>query len=147
MPAYEYRITRRRIQDGTSKAGTPESAARYLVEHCYKEEQMWRENAYVLLLDADNSVLGYSLLSVGGTNCTTIDTKMLATVAVRTFARSVILSHNHTSGNAAPSQVDIRQTEKAKQALSLLDIKLFDHIIIADGKAYSFSEEKTFTIK
>jgi len=57
------------------------------------------------------------------------------------LATSIILSHNHPSGQLKPSQQDIDLTKKLKQASSYLDISILDHVIIADNQLYSFADE------
>ena len=63
-------------------------------------------------------------------------------MALKSLASGLILSHNHPSGNLTPSDSDIKLTNKFKEACSLLDISLLDHIIISPfGGKYSFSDE------
>ena len=55
-------------------------------------------------------------------------------------AAAIIVAHNHPSGNPAPSQADQRITEKVKEALALVDVRVLDHFVIGGGDAYSFAE-------
>ena len=82
------------------------------------------------------------LLSVGGTDSTVIDIKVLAKAAQDVMASAVVLSHNHPSISSIPSKHDIEMTEKAKRGLAVLDIKLLDHIVLGDDTFFSFSEER-----
>ena len=61
--------------------------------------------------------------------------------AIEKLASSIILCHNHPSGNKKPSESDVKITNKLKEASIILDIKVLDHIIIADNDYYSFSDE------
>ena len=65
----------------------------------------------------------------------------MAKYAVDSLATSVILAHNHPSGKLNPSQADISITEKVKNALALLDIKLIEHLILTVDGFYSFADE------
>ncbi len=100
-----------------------------------------KEEFYVLLLDRANHVLGYHVLSQGGTAATVVDPKILFALAVESLASSIIIAHNHPSGNLKPSQQDIRLTNKVKNAGDTLDINLLDHIIITKEGYYSFADE------
>jgi DNA repair protein RadC len=102
----------------------------------------YQELFYLLLMNRANSVLGWIKLSSGGTAGTVVDPKMVFALALQTNANSIILSHNHPSGNLNPSQNDLELTKCLNQASQFLKIKLLDHIIIApDGTYYSFADE------
>ena len=101
------------------------------------------ESMRVVLLNQRNILVGHSLISKGGISSTTCDIRMIAKIALETLATGVILVHNHPSGATSPSQVDIDITRRIKEALSLLDIRLLDHIILtsASGAYYSFADQ------
>ena len=80
-------------------------------------------------------------VSKGGVAGTVVDAKMIFKPAVECLASSVILCHNHPSGNRTPSQEDIALTRKIKEAGRALDINVHDHIIIANDTYYSFADE------
>ena len=102
----------------------------------------YQEQFYLLLLNRANSVMGWIKLSTGGTSGTVVDPKIVFALALQTNASSIILSHNHPSGNIQPSQCDIDLTKKINNSGRMLEIKLLDHIIMApDGKHYSFADE------
>lgn len=100
-----------------------------------------REEFIVLLLDRSNRVLGYQLISKGGTTGTVADVKLIFSVALKALASAIIVAHNHPSGNLKPSDADIRLTQKIKAAGNQLDITLLDHIILTKESFYSFAEE------
>ena len=102
-----------------------------------------REKFYVMLLNRQNQVLGYHCHSVGGISSTTVDVRLIMVIALKTLASAIILIHNHPSGNLKPSQTDIDLTDKVKEAGNLLDITVFDHLIITGkvGDYYSFADE------
>ena len=145
MPTYEIRCTAHKLNDAPSGyASKPEMATRYLLDNCFPEDELWREKAYALYLDSKSRIIGHLLLSVGGTDSTDIDLRLLAKGALDVMAKAVILAHNHPSGDTHPSQADIRMTDKARKGLSFLGIELPDHIIIGSGAAFSFQEERIF---
>jgi DNA repair protein RadC len=98
------------------------------------------ESFFILLLNRANMTVGYAKISQGGTAGTVVDLKIIAKYAVDSLAHSVIMAHNHPSGNIYPSPQDISLTEKANKALDLLDIDVVDHIILTKESYYSFAE-------
>ncbi len=100
------------------------------------------EECWAVFLNASGYLLGKELLTSGTLDRTMIDSRQVARRALEKRARSVILVHNHPSGNPAPGESDIRQTDIVRHALSTFDILLLDHVIVAEDSYYSFSEEK-----
>ena len=99
------------------------------------------EEFWILLLNRSNRIIGKSKISQGGVAGTVIDIKLILKTAVENLASSVILCHNHPSGNLRPSNSDIEITRKLKAAAEYLDVKLLDHIILTDHSYYSFLDE------
>jgi len=100
-----------------------------------------REEIIVLLMDRSNNVLGYHVLSSVGITGTVADLRLLFGVALQSLATSIILAHNHPSGNLSPSQQDIALTQKVKEAGKMMDITLLDHLIVTKNSYYSFNDE------
>ncbi len=100
------------------------------------------ESMKIILLNRANKVLGIANLSIGGTSGTVIDAKTVFQYALKANASSIILAHNHPSGNLKPSDQDLAITRKIKDGGKLLDISLLDHLIISayDGY-YSMADE------
>lgn len=142
---YEIKLVRSVLKEGAPfKVMTASDVIKYVEKNCQPKEDQWREQSWVLTLNAGNEITGHFLLSVGGTNATMFDKKIVAKVAVDQLADAVVIVHNNTSSNCMPSRSDIKETEDIKKALDLFDIDLLDHIIIADKEYYSFAiEEKT----
>lgn len=142
---YELKLTRSVLKEGAPfKVVTASDVIKYVEKNCQPKEDQWREQSWVLTLNAGHEITGHFLLSVGGTNATMFDKKIVAKVAVDQLADAIVIVHNHPSGNCMPSRSDIKETGDIKKALDLFDIDLLDHIIIADKEYYSFaSEEKT----
>jgi len=102
----------------------------------------YQEQFYLLFLNRANFVLGWLKLSQGGTAGTVVDPKIIFTLALKTNAKSIVLCHNHPSGNLIPSEEDISITRKIKNASELIEINLLDHlIIVSEGGYYSFADE------
>ncbi|HKL09103.1 MAG TPA: DNA repair protein RadC [Bacteroidales bacterium] len=99
------------------------------------------EEFWILLLNRSNRMIENKKISQGGVSGTVIDVKIILKYAIENLASSIILCHNHPSGNKIPSQADNAITKKLVDAGSLLDIKILDHIIIADTEFYSYADE------
>ncbi|MGC9070415.1 MAG: RadC family protein [Elusimicrobiales bacterium] len=101
-----------------------------------------KEYFYILLLNNKNSPIETLLLSSGSSNATVVDSKEIVRLATIKNASSVIIFHNHPSGDTEPSRNDIELTKKIKSALELLNIHLLDHIITGKDRDDSFSFAK-----
>lgn len=99
------------------------------------------EEFWVLLLNRANAVIKKVQISTGGVAGTVADPKLIFKTALENLASSIILVHNHPSGNMMPSQADKELTKKMKEAGKLLDIPVLDHVIFADRVFYSFADE------
>ncbi len=99
------------------------------------------EECWILYLARNNKLLSKERLSMGGLSETIIEVKTIARRALETFASGVIITHNHPSGDPRPGAADIRMTQAVKRALDTFSIELLDHVVIADGSYYSFSDE------
>ena len=95
----------------------------------------------LLLLNRANKIIHFEIVSRGGITGTVADPRVILKLAISHGATSIILSHNHPSGNLQPSKADEDITQKINQAASLIDIKLLDHIIISEEGYYSFMDE------
>lgn len=99
------------------------------------------EEFWIILLNTANRVIGKHKLSKGGRAGTVVDVKILFEEVLSYKATSVILTHNHPSGNLRPSDQDRVLTKRISEAGKLLDIKILDHLIFSDTTYYSFSDE------
>lgn len=99
------------------------------------------EEFWLLILNRANRVIKKELISRGGVSGTVVDTKIIFKAAVENYACSIIICHNHPSGNLKPSEADIRITKNIKEAGKLMEIPLLDHLIITENGFYSFSDE------
>lgn len=115
----------------------PSSIADYYMERLRHEE---KESLFCMMLDTRNSLIGDECISKGTVNYAVLSTRELFLTALRYRAVSIILVHNHPSGDPTPSEEDIMLTERVKRAGKLLDIALLDHIVIGDRCYISFVE-------
>ena len=99
------------------------------------------EAFYILLLNRANRIIKEVQISEGGFSGTVADPKKIFKIALENNASSIILSHNHPSGNIQPSEADIKLTHKLKGAGEMLDLPVIDHIILGEEKYYSFADE------
>jgi DNA repair protein RadC len=95
----------------------------------------------MISLNRANKVIGYYKVSKGGMTGTIADPKVIFTMALNSGATSIIVAHNHPSGNLQPSPQDKQITSKLINAGKLLDINVFDHIILTSNSYYSFLDE------
>jgi len=105
------------------------------------------EESWVLFLNSDAIPLGKEMICRGSLDYTPIDSRAIISRALAYSARSIILFHNHPSGNPRPSTSDIKGTKNLKSACDTMDILLLDHIIISDGCYYSFNDEDVKELK
>ncbi|WP_300726908.1 DNA repair protein RadC [uncultured Bacteroides sp.] len=99
------------------------------------------EECWILLLNQSSKVIDRVKISSGGLASTQVDVRCILREAILKRAVSIILCHNHPSGNIAPSRDDDRLTEALHQAADTMNIRMLDHIIITDGAYYSYSDE------
>ena len=99
------------------------------------------EEFKVLFLSRSNRVLHILPVSQGGITGTVADPRLILGAAIKVAACSMILVHNHPSGNLKPSKADEELTFKIKEAAKYFDIKVLDHLIISSEGYYSFADE------
>lgn len=105
-----------------------------------------QENAGIITLNNANEVIGLHWMFKGSDTAVTMSTKLIVRQALLDVACGVVLVHNHPSGNVRPSKADIEQTDKLHKALGVLEMQLIDHVIVSEGKWWSFAEEKEFDV-
>ena len=98
------------------------------------------ESFFLALLDRQNQTIGWAKISQGGVAGTVVDPIIVAKYAIDTLSSSVILVHNHPSGNLNPSVADKEITKKIKGTLDLFNAQVLDHIILTKDSFYSFAD-------
>lgn len=98
------------------------------------------ESCFILMLSANNKTISYAKISQGGITGSVVDIRIVAKYAVESLCTSIILAHNHPSGNTDPSNIDRKLTRDIKLAMDIFHIKLMDHIILTSESYYSFMD-------
>ncbi|TQV82549.1 JAB domain-containing protein [Exilibacterium tricleocarpae] len=133
-------IARRHLRETLDREDALESPAavrQYLRAHLRHQQQ---EVFAVLFLDSQNRPLAYEELFTGTIDGASIYPREVVKRALHRNAAALILAHNHPSGIAEPSQADIRITERLRQALGLIDVRVLDHMVVGDTEVVSFAE-------
>jgi DNA repair protein RadC len=108
---------------------------------CGKLADLPHEEFWIMLLNRAHKVTKTELVSRGGVSGTVADVRMMLKSAVESLSSAIVLAHNHPSGNTRPSDADVQLTKKVREAASLFDIQLLDHIIVGEGGYFSFTDE------
>lgn len=106
-----------------------------------KMQDLPEEEAWVLLMNQNFKLIKSVMLSHGGITETAVDIRLAVKKALLCNATVLALCHNHPSGNTRPSSDDDRLTQRMKRACELMRLHFLDHLIITDGRYYSYSEE------
>ena len=123
------------------KITSSEDAYKHFLELLEHSVMTIKEEAVVLFLNRSNRVLGGYKISSGGITGTVVDIRLILAIALKSLASGLILAHTHPSGELLPSRADKDLTQKLKDAAKLMDISLFDHLILTTESYYSFAEE------
>jgi DNA repair protein RadC len=127
-------------QDNPPTINSPEDAAALMM---YRMQSLEQEHMFVILLNTRNHVIGDPVLIYRGTlNSTSIRMAELLRPAVRANAASIILMHNHPSGDPTPSPEDVHITRSIVDAGKMLDLQILDHIIIGQGRFTSLKAKR-----
>lgn len=108
-------------------------------------EGLEQEEFWILLLDSRNALIKKERVRIGTTNACPIAAPDILCPALRERARSIILVHNHPSGDPTPSHEDRAITEQIQRAAKICGIKILDHIVIGDCKFVSFADRGWIT--
>lgn len=132
----------RRLAESRLERGARIRSADDVYGH-FVQRMRWRqqEEFAVLLLDGRNQVIRESVISKGTLNASLVHPREVFRSAVREAAASLVLVHNHPSGDPAPSGEDLRVTRRLVEAGQVVGIRVLDHVVIADQGYYSFREE------
>ena len=107
----------------------------------YHLTDLYHEEFHAIFLNKAGFVITTELISIGGFSSTMVDGKIIFSKALEAKASSIILAHNHPSGNCQPSEADVRLTQSMIEKGKILDIHILDHIILADTNYYSFADK------
>jgi DNA repair protein RadC len=131
--------SRRRREDVVERKKIGDSRDAY--EYFASMRDLPLEECHVLMLRQNHSIIGETLISRGGIAGTAVDVREVLRQALVQRSTAIILCHNHPSGNLRPSREDDQLTKRVAAACETMDIRLVDHIIVADTGYYSYREE------
>lgn len=126
-----------RLTRETISLSSPATVKNFLIASIAQEE---REVFGVIWLDVKNRVIANEVLFYGSLTHAAVYPREVVKAGLKHNCASVIIYHNHPSGNCDPSQADLDLTKTLKAALSLVDIRTLDHIIVGSAKTHSFAE-------
>lgn len=112
-----------------------------LVNHWDANKMDLQEQFKILLLNRRNACLGITEIGTGGISSCLVDIRLVFATALKANASSIILAHNHPSGNLQPSDPDIELTQRISAAGKMLDIKVLDHLILTSSGYLSFADK------
>ena len=101
-------------------------------------KELKHEECWAIYLTNSNRIIERTRISQGGVQATVVDHRLIVKRALELLSTRIIIVHNHPSGSATPSGADFDITKRIKEATSLFDIQLLDHIIISSTESYSF---------
>ncbi|MFQ6081936.1 MAG: DNA repair protein RadC [Candidatus Aminicenantia bacterium] len=127
------------FQEKKIKIKTPQDVVSYLIP---KLRSLKKEYFGILMLDSKNKLKKDKFISVGDLNSSVVHPREIFHEAILELASSIILYHNHPSGEPEPSEIDKELTSKIVRAGKILSIDVLDHIIIGDENYFSFKEKE-----
>jgi DNA repair protein RadC len=132
-------VKERNLEYGSNKISGPKDSANILKDFIGEND---REALAVLTLDTKNKITSITIASVGSLNSSIVHPREVFKTAILSNAASIIIGHNHPSGDPSPSKEDISITSRLKECGKILGIELLDHIIIGDDNKYISLKEK-----
>lgn len=116
---------------------TPQAAERYLIAQLRERK---REVFAALFLDTRHRVIAYEELFAGSIDSASVHPREVVQAALKHNAAALILAHNHPSGVAEPSRADLHITQRLRDALALVDVRVLDHLVIGNGETVSLAQ-------
>lgn len=127
------------IMYGARKISSPSDAVNLIGEFMGDSD---REEFIIIAIDTKNQPTAINVCSIGTLNATLVHPREVFKMAILANANSIIIAHNHPSGDVSPSKEDINITTKLKEAGDIIGINITDHLIIGSGNYMSFKEQK-----
>ena len=137
VPAYKVQLVRETSVTMPERLTSPDKVAKACVDYLGNYD---REHFIVILLNTKARIIGVNTVSIGSLNASIVHPREVFKPAVILGAASVILVHNHPSGDPSPSQEDLEVTKRLADAGRILGITVLDHLIIGDNCYFSFKE-------
>lgn len=132
VPAYKVMLVRdnTRIETETKFINSPDDVNKIIQSYI---DGVDREHFVIVLLNRKNGIIGINTVSVGDVSSSIVHPREVFKPAIVAGASSIILAHNHPSGDPTPSRQDLLVTKRIKAAGDILGIEVLDHIVIGDG--------------
>jgi DNA repair protein RadC len=132
-------LVRETVSSELNSVSTPEDAAK-VVRDLFDFDHLDREQFVALALNTKNRVIGAWAVSVGSLNASIVHPRELFKPAVMLSAASIVIAHNHPSGDPTPSGADIQLTRRLVKGGDVLGIELLDHVVVGDESIASFRD-------
>jgi DNA repair protein RadC len=129
MRIYEASISYNLVESGPAVALSTSALVAEYLRNAF-DAHPTQESFWVILLDRKNRPMGRVMISLGTLTSTVVHPREVMRAAVLASAASIIVAHNHPSGDPAPSSADMRVTEQLREASRVMDIALLDHVIV-----------------
>ncbi len=128
-----------RVIEQEAAAATRSSSVKATMKY-FHAKLAWQEveSCGIIHLNKRKHVIAYQILATGTVNHCPVYPREVARLALKASAKYVIMLHNHPSGDPSPSRDDIVMTRQISQALSVLDITLYDHVVVGSRGTFSF---------
>lgn len=140
-----FELGRRFLLEESSVVKTPLMTARQIYDRMIPQlKGLQHEECWILFLNEHNYLLDRIRASSGGGNSTVIDIRQIIRTALDKRAASLILVHNHPTGNPTPSAADIRHTDELRRGVSAVGLVLLDHVVVADDSFFSFADDRMY---
>lgn len=140
LPELRIKVERKDGDGQVYQVRTSNDAANFFRTIFNADTMLWTEESAMICLNRANEVIGYFKVSSGGTASTIMDAKVIFTQALQAGAHSIILAHNHPSGDLRPSEIDIKLTKQLVKGAQLLDMRILDHIILTEKSHTSMAD-------
>lgn len=132
----EIKVSYQPTKIDNKKIKTSLDAYEILKQYFDEDTLALQETFIIMFLNQSNMPIGVYTVSNGGITSTIVDIRLILAMALKCVCTGLVLAHNHPSGGLKPSQLDLTLTEKIRAGCKLLDIKLFDHLIISPYNSY-----------
>lgn len=132
----------RRTREAVVKQKPRIQSSRDIFDYIYPYiADLKHEEFFIIYLNKANKIIAHKQISIGGVDGTVADIRLILKNALELLATGIVAVHNHPSGNLQPSEADKKLTQRLQSASSTMDIRMLDHLIIAEKHYFSFADE------
>ena len=141
VPEVKLRLNRSSRKKHFGKITDSKDGADFIRKVYKRGEIELQEQFIVLYLNRANHIIGYYRHTTGAITGTIADVRIILAAALKSASTSIVIAHNHPSGNLKPSDADISLTKQIKESAKIMDIAVLDHIIVTKDGYYSFADD------